>query len=56
MFIGDNGIGIESSKFKASKNTLGMMLIKNLIRQINGQVELVDTKIGTYFNIKFEEV
>lgn len=56
MLIGDNGIGIDKSKFESKTNTLGMLLIKNLIRQIDGSVELIDSKQGTYFKVDFQEV
>ena len=56
MFIGDNGSGIDASNFGTNKVTLGMMLIRKLIRQINGNVELLETKVGTYYKINFQEV
>ena len=56
MFIGDNGSGIDASNFGTNKVTLGMMLIRKLIRQINGSVELLETKVGTYYKINFQEV
>jgi two-component sensor histidine kinase len=56
MLIGDNGIGIDKAKFESNKNTLGMLLIQKLIRQIDGKVELMDSSVGTYFKIDFQEV
>lgn len=55
LTIGDNGVGLpEDIDFKNS-NSLGFSLTKNLISQIEGEIEL-DRNHGTTFTIMFEEL
>ena len=56
MIIGDNGPGMDQSKFDLSRQSLGMMLIKNLSLQIQGKIELMDTDKGTVYKLVFREV
>ena len=56
MIIGDNGPGMDQSKFDHSRQSLGMMLIKNLSLQIQGKIELMDTEKGSVYKLIFREV
>lgn len=47
--IGDNGVGIPKDFDMNRSNSLGMLLIHNLVRQLNGNIKMDDTKPGTHF-------
>ena len=52
MIFWDNGIGLKDSDVLKNHN-LGWEIIKNLTRQINGELEILDCKVGTGFRIIF---
>ncbi|WP_048190318.1 histidine kinase dimerization/phosphoacceptor domain -containing protein [Methanobacterium sp. SMA-27] len=53
--IADDGIGIPEDINLENPETLGLQLVKNLVRQIDGEIEL-DRNHGTEFKIKFKEL
>ena len=54
--IGDNGIGFpETINYKTTKS-LGLKLIHNLTRQLRGTIERDNSKKGTNYIIKFQEI
>ncbi|NYB53015.1 MAG: PocR ligand-binding domain-containing protein [Methanobacteriaceae archaeon] len=53
--ISDNGIGIPSHIDPRNSPTLGLMLVNNLVKQMEGSLELNRTH-GTEFTIKFREL
>ncbi|MDX1653072.1 MAG: histidine kinase dimerization/phosphoacceptor domain -containing protein [Brumimicrobium sp.] len=55
LIIGDDGEGMEAKFDMESSETLGMMLITSLIEQVNGTIELMKKKKGTYYKIIFEQ-
>lgn len=52
--ISDNGIGFDANKALKNSNTLGLTLIKKLIDQIDGKVD-INTQNGTSFHIAFSK-
>jgi PAS domain S-box-containing protein len=55
MLIGDNGVGISNNAGQGGK-TLGLKLIKQLTKQLKGSIELDESKQGTNYIIKFQEI
>lgn len=55
LTIGDNGVGLPQDINFKNSNSLGFSLTKNLISQIEGEIEL-DRNHGTTFTIMFEEL
>ena len=54
--IGDNGVGFpETVNYKNTKS-LGLKLIHNLTRQLRGTIERDNSKKGTNYIIKFQEI
>jgi len=53
MVVGDDGIGFEADPEKA--NTLGLLLVSTLTKQIDGSIKL-DRSQGTRFEIAFKEL
>ena len=49
----DNGIGLPEDFDFTKTETLGMQIIKGLVRQLEGEV-LIDGKAGTSFSILFK--
>lgn len=56
MKIGDNGNGLPDHIEPESLDTMGFTLIYSLIDQVNGMLEIDDSRQGTHYIIKFEEV
>jgi len=56
MIIGDDGVGMDQSIFEKEGESFGTELISALVEQLNGSIELMDTKKGTYYKILFEDV
>lgn len=54
LILQDNGIGLENPEVLTNHN-LGWEIIKNLTRQINGRLEILDCEVGTGFRILFPE-
>jgi len=54
MIIGDDGIGIKENIFEKEGESFGTELISALVEQLNGSIELMDSKNGTYYRILFE--
>lgn len=52
LILRDNGVGLKSSESLTNHN-LGWEIIKNLTRQINGELEILDCEVGTGFRIVF---
>jgi PAS domain S-box-containing protein len=52
IIVADNGIGLPEDLDLLKTGTLGMQLIRNLVRQIDGELELKRLN-GTEFRIKF---
>lgn len=55
LIIGDDGVGIKPEQFNESNKTIGMELIRILVDQLNGTIELIEGK-GTKFRIRFESI
>lgn len=53
--ISDNGVGIPDNVEFEKAETLGFQLIKNLAKQLDGQLELQKDN-GTIFTLKFKEL
>jgi PAS domain S-box-containing protein len=54
LIVGDNGVGIPDDIDFKNTDSLGLQLINNLTKQIDGKIEL-DKSHGTEFSIRFEE-
>jgi PAS domain S-box-containing protein len=52
IVVADNGVGLPEDLDVKKTASLGMQLVNNLVRQIDGELELKRTK-GTEFRIKF---
>ncbi|MBM4241276.1 MAG: PAS domain S-box protein [Euryarchaeota archaeon] len=55
LTISDNGIGFPEDLDISKTDTLGLKLVNNLIRQVDGKIEL-DRSHGTEFKIIFKEL
>lgn len=55
LTISDNGVGLPDGLHYKNTKTLGLELVNNLVKQINGSIEL-DKSNGTQFTIKFREL
>ncbi|QLG46365.1 sensor histidine kinase [Costertonia aggregata] len=53
--IGDNGIGFSEPVDLKNTKTLGLKLINNLARQLNGSISRDTNKKGTNYIVKFKE-
>ncbi|MCE5213987.1 MAG: PAS domain S-box protein [Methanobacterium sp.] len=54
LIISDNGIGIPEDIDFNNQSTLGLRLVKSLVNQLDGTIQLDRTK-GTQYTIKFKE-
>ncbi|MDF4202474.1 histidine kinase dimerization/phosphoacceptor domain -containing protein [Maribacter sp. SA7] len=54
--IGDNGIGFPETINHKNTKSLGLKLIHNLTRQLRGTIERDNSKKGTNYIIKFQEI
>ncbi len=54
--ISDNGIGFSKEVDFENAKSLGLQLIHNLTRQLQGSVQRMDTQRGTNYHIKFPKV
>ena len=52
LILKDNGIGMESHE-QLTNHNLGWEIVNNLTKQINGEIEILDCKIGTGFKLIF---
>ena len=52
LILRDNGVGLKDHDALVNHN-LGWEIIKNLTKQINGELEILDCKVGTGFKIIF---
>jgi PAS domain S-box-containing protein len=55
MLVGDNGIGFPKDIDYKKTETLGLQLVNNLVKQIDGEIELNNSDV-TEFKIVFPEV
>jgi two-component sensor histidine kinase len=55
LTVSDNGIGFPEGLDFENANSLGLQLVNNLIRQIDGDIKL-DRSEGTKFIITFKEL
>jgi two-component sensor histidine kinase len=55
LLIGDDGIGLARERYDNPGKTLGVDLIRILVEQLNGTIELLDGP-GTNFRIVFESI
>ena len=55
LIISDNGIGLPEEIDFNNLETLGLLLVKNLTDQIDGEVK-IKRNHGTEFKIKFKEL
>lgn len=53
LVIGDDGEGLKKDPFENEEETLGIMLIDNLVGQINGEVSWLEERSGTFFKVTF---
>lgn len=56
LIVGDNGKGMEAFKTMLQKRSLGLSLIKKLVRQLQGAINTVDTTDGCHYDINFQAV
>lgn len=56
LIIGDNGVGFPEDINHKTTKSLGLKLIHNLARQLEGSIDRDCTKPGTYYTVKFKEV
>lgn len=56
LTISDNGIGFSNEVNSVSTKSLGLKLIHNLARQLQGSVAKDESKKGTTYNIKFKDI
>ncbi len=54
--ISDNGIGFSKEMDFKNEKSLGLQLIHNLSRQLQGSVQRMDTERGTHYHLKFRTV
>lgn len=54
LLIGDNGIGFPKNK-PHKTTSLGLQLVRQLVRQLNGQIEYLSKEQGTHYSIYFYE-
>jgi two-component sensor histidine kinase/CheY-like chemotaxis protein len=52
LVVGDNGVGIAEDKDWRNTQSLGLLLVNNLVRQLRGVIELTGQG-GTQFEIRF---
>lgn len=52
FILKDNGVGLESPE-KLINHNLGWEIVNNLTRQINGEIEILDSDVGTGFRLIF---
>jgi len=52
LTVGDNGIGISEESFRERDQSLGMVLVETLVKQLNGTLSF-NTEGGTEFIIRF---
>lgn len=55
LIIGDNGKGMSKRQHKAFTKGIGARLVKSFVRQLEGEIEPLDTFVGTYYKIKFKD-
>ncbi|AEG17220.1 PAS domain S-box protein [Methanobacterium paludis] len=55
LTIEDNGVGFPEGLDFESTNRIGLKLVKTLVKQLNGTIDLVQNN-GTKFQIKFKEL
>lgn len=56
LYIGDNGLGCPKDLTLDSVQTLGLNLVKKLIRQLSGTIQKDNSKKGCHYKITFKEV
>lgn len=56
IVIGDDGIGFTDEINSKTTNSLGLKLIEKLTSQLNGSIEKIKNKRGTYYVILFKEI
>lgn len=56
LSIGDNGVGFPAQYTSTNGSSLGLRLVQQLARQLNGSVERDHQAQGTHFKIRFQEV
>lgn len=54
LLIGDNGVGFPKNQ-PHKTTSLGLQLVRQLVRQLNGQLEHLEEKAGTHYSIYFYE-
>jgi|GEM_PF-1746225 len=54
--IGDNGVGYTASFKQSRQQSLGLRLIQQLAVQLNGNIEKMENKKGTYYQLRFREI
>lgn len=55
LMVGDNGVGMNPEIFNIPGKTIGVDLIRILVEQLNGTIELLDGT-GTVYKISFESI
>lgn len=56
MKISDNGLGFSDSITAQNSKSLGLKLIRNLARQLMGEIEKLPESPGTHYNLLFSEI
>jgi PAS domain S-box-containing protein len=55
LVITDNGSGFKNEHIPETSTTLGMRLIKGMVQQLKGELDIASNQNGTCFDIKFED-
>jgi two-component sensor histidine kinase len=55
LLIGDNGLGSKEEILSKYFNSTGITLVKAFVRQLNGEIESLNTHTGTMFEITFSK-
>jgi len=53
--VADNGIGLPKNTDPKKSKKLGLLVVRTLVNQLNGEMEIDRTR-GTQYTIKFQEL
>ncbi len=55
LLIGDNGVGFSTPALPRKTSSLGLKLVRQLVRQLNGTLQHLEKRTGTHYRIEFVE-
>lgn len=56
LIVGDNGCGSKECVLSNIVNSTGLILIKTFVKQLNGNIETLNERVGTNFKISFTNI